>query len=242
MTQTTLIPPDSHTKPPATRDENAEAGWSFKRIVDYINDMFTELYAGSVTTDTAQTVSGAKTFSSDPKTSVGVGAAAGTGVTATEYGNDAVHKTVLTLSALSITMTDATTNGCHGSQKVYDFPEGVIQILGCSYNLTTLAGSGGIADGAALVGGLGTAAISTDNAALTGTEADLIASTTGTLTSGAGSLKKHGSINTTAYDGHTTPVDAYLNLAVPDADSSASDTVAVSGTITLVWQNLGDWT
>jgi hypothetical protein len=44
MSQTTLVPPDSHTKLPTTRDENSEAGWSFKRIVDYINTMFTELY------------------------------------------------------------------------------------------------------------------------------------------------------------------------------------------------------
>ncbi|WP_028136166.1 hypothetical protein [Bradyrhizobium japonicum] len=44
MSQTTLITPDSHTKLPTTRDENAEAGWSFKRIVDSINEMFTELY------------------------------------------------------------------------------------------------------------------------------------------------------------------------------------------------------
>jgi hypothetical protein len=44
MSQTTLIPPDSHTKPPATTLENKEQGWSFKRIVDSINTMFTELY------------------------------------------------------------------------------------------------------------------------------------------------------------------------------------------------------
>jgi hypothetical protein len=45
MAQVTLVPPDSHTKAPTTRDENAESGWSFKRVVDAINTMFTELYA-----------------------------------------------------------------------------------------------------------------------------------------------------------------------------------------------------
>jgi hypothetical protein len=44
MAQTTLIPPDSHTKLPTTRDENAEMGWSFKRVTDYINTMMGELY------------------------------------------------------------------------------------------------------------------------------------------------------------------------------------------------------
>ena len=34
--------------------------------------------------------------------------------------------------------------------------------------------------------------------------------------------------------------DAYLNVAVPDAGSTGNDTLTVSGTITLVWSNLGD--
>jgi hypothetical protein len=61
---------------------------------------------------------------SDPTlTSSGVGAAAGTGVTAVETGDGAVHKTVLTLAALSIAVTDTGgANGGQGSQKVYDFP------------------------------------------------------------------------------------------------------------------------
>lgn len=175
------------------------------------------------------------------QTKDGVGAKNGAAVAVAEYGSGAVHKSVFTLTALSITMTDAGAAGCHGSHKVYDFPEGVIQILGCSYNLTTLAGAGGIADGAALVGSLGSVTTATDNATLTGTEADLIASTTGTLTAGAGVLAKHGSLVATAFDGHTTAMDAFLNVAVPDADSSASDTLAVSGTITIVWANLGDY-
>lgn len=44
MSQTTLQGPDSKTKLPTTRDETAENGWSFKRIVDAINTMFTEVY------------------------------------------------------------------------------------------------------------------------------------------------------------------------------------------------------
>lgn len=49
MAQTTLIPPDSHTKLPTTRDENAEEGNSYKRTVDYINTMMTELYGYETT-------------------------------------------------------------------------------------------------------------------------------------------------------------------------------------------------
>lgn len=187
------------------------------------------------------TSNAAATVSVEPKTSVGVGAAAGTGVTAVEYGGNGIHKTVLTLASTSITMTDATTNGSHGAQKVYDFPAGPIQILGCSYDLTTLAGAGGITDTAQLVGSLGSVTNDTANATLTSTEADLIASTAGTLSSGAGTLKKHGSLVATAFDGTATAIDAFLNLSVPDAGSSANDTVAVSGTISIAWINLGDY-
>jgi hypothetical protein len=176
------------------------------------------------------------------KTTAGVGASNGAAVSAAEYGRGAYHTTVLTLAALSVTMTDAAAvAGCHGTHRLYDFPAGAIQVLGCSYNLTTLAGGGGIADGAALVGSLGTVAVGVDNATLTSTEADLIASTTGTLTAGVGTLKKHGSLVAAAFDGTSTPVDVYLNLAVPDADSSADDTVTVSGTITINWIALGDY-
>lgn len=45
MSQTTLQGPDSKTKLPTTRDETAENGWSFKRVLDSINTMFGEVYA-----------------------------------------------------------------------------------------------------------------------------------------------------------------------------------------------------
>lgn len=207
------------------------------------------LTAGTVTASKAVTVNANKDVSSfrdvtlrDTITTSGVGAPNGTGVTATEYGTGAVHKTVLTLTNVSITVTDTGgANGGQGSLKVYDFPEGVIQFLGASYNLTTLAGAGGIGDTAALVGSLGSVAAGAGDATLTSTEADMIASTTGTLTAGAGTLAKHGSLVATAFDGHTTALDAILNLAVPDAGISSNDTVTVNGTITMVWANLGDY-
>lgn len=170
----------------------------------------------------------------------GVGAA-GTSVTASEQGTGPVKQTVLTVSSLSITMTDAGANGCHGSHKVYDFPAGNIAIIGATCDLTTLAGSGGIADGAALIGAVGTVANTAANETLTSTEADIIPSTDGTLTAGAGTLKGKSTTSQIAvFDGTSTAKDAYLNIAVPNADSSADDTVAVSGTITITWVNCGD--
>lgn len=60
MAQVALVPPDNHTKAPTTRDENAESGNSFKRTIDAINAMLTELYnsiAGIVAYNTAGRVS-----------------------------------------------------------------------------------------------------------------------------------------------------------------------------------------
>jgi len=168
------------------------------------------------------------------------GAVNGTGVAVVERPGT-VQTSVFTLTATSITMTDATTNGCHGSQKIYDFPEGNITILGATMNLTTLAGSGGIADTAALIGSLGTVANTAANETLTSTEADIIPSTSGTLAAGAGTLKGESTTALLAtFDGTATAKDLYLNIAVPDAGSSADDTVAVTGTIVVTWINHGD--
>ena len=150
-------------------------------------------------------------------------------------------RTVLKLDKLVITMTDATTAGCHGSVKLYDFPACNLLFLGATCDLTVTAGTGGIADTAAVVAAIGTAAVSTADATLTTTEADLIPSTAATLTAGAGAAKgKTLTAGVVVFDGTTTAKDAYLNFAVPDAGSTGNDTLIVSGTITLVWSNLGD--
>lgn len=168
------------------------------------------------------------------------GAAASASVAVSESAAGAM-KTTLTLSGVSITMTDATTAGSHGSLKLYDFPQCNLLFLGGTCDLTITAGVGGITDTAAVVGSIGTTAVATDNATLTTTEADLIPSTDSTLTAGAGETKgKTVTAGVVVFDGTTTAVDAYLNFAVPDAGSTADDTLTVSGTITLVWSNLGD--
>ncbi len=169
---------------------------------------------------------------------VGNGAAAGTGVVASEL-SPILHQTVLTITDLAITMTDATTAGCHGSQKIYDFPAGLIAVLGVVSDLQVAAGAGGIGDTAAVVGSIGSAAVGTDNATLTSTEADLMPSTAATLTAGAGNCDGQ-STAMAILDGTATAADAYLNLAVPDAGSSANDTLTVNGTVTITWANLGD--
>jgi hypothetical protein len=183
----------------------------------------------------------AQVLSVAPQTSVGVGAKAGTGVTVAEYGVGSLHTTVFTLTNYAMAMTDATTAGSHGTQKLYTFPQGPIQILGSRFNLTTARVGTAIDAAAELVGSLGTAAVGTNNATLSSTEADLIASYAGTLSSGAGVLKKHGSLVATAFDGTATPAEAHLNVAVPDAGSTGNDVLTINGTVTITWANLGDY-
>lgn len=175
-------------------------------------------------------------------TPAGAGTKNGTGVTAAEMGNRVLHYTRLTLDALSVAMTDAGGAQSHGSSKIYDFPAGAIKMVGAIANLTLTAGTGGISDTFDGDGALGSVAAAAD-ATLSGTEADVIASTaTAQAVAGVGSLKMQSTASQeVVIDGTTTPVDLYLNLLVDDADSTANDTLAVSGTIDLYWINLGDY-
>lgn len=188
-----------------------------------------------------------------------------------------------------VTMTDATTSGCHGAFKFYDLPQGLVLVQGYNINLTTAAGSGGITDTAAVVLSVGTATAGTDNATLTTTEADVVPQTSGTLTAGAGTFAATSVSTYTALTDNsggltsdstlvsiaagytqaavanaiaqlnnrinfvadrlnlrqrlvgsaTTAADLFLNIAVPDAGSSANDTITLNGTLEFHWVNLG---
>lgn len=169
-----------------------------------------------------------------------VGAAAGTNVTAVEYGNNAVHKTVLTLAATPITLTDEAGVVLYGGQKVYDFPEGLLVFLGAALDAdVAVAGSlNADADGDV---GLGTVTAS-NNATLATTEQNLIPTTAiAQLVSSAGpcDCQSTSTESGTILDGTTTAVDAFLNFLWDDADHDGG-TMTVTGTLTLIWAIAGD--
>jgi hypothetical protein len=142
---------------------------------------------------------------------------------------------------VSITMTDAGAAGCHGAVQLYDFPACVVSFLGASSDLQITAGAGGITDTAAVVGAVGTATVGTGDATLTTTEADIIPSTAATLTGGVGDCDGQSTTALLAtFDGTATAKDAFLNFAVPDAGSTANDTLSVTGSVTVVWIYAGD--
>lgn len=143
-----------------------------------------------------------------------------------------------TFTDLAITMTDATTAGCHGSHKFADFNAGLVGIVGAISNLS-ISAAANLSATAAVVGSVGSAAVGTDNATLTSTEADVIPSTTCTLTSSAGVMD--GEFSAIAVlNGTGTASDLYLNFAVPDAGSSGNSTITVNGYIDVIVFALGD--
>jgi len=180
-------------------------------------------------------------------TSFGIGAVAGTGSTVKEYGSGAIHQTVITLSALPISVSRTHTGG---GTKIYDFPEGRILSLGgtgtvtfttTSAILTTLNGAKTITMG---VGTVQTTTQDSGTSGLLTTEQGILQVANATSSS---VINTPGTAGTfigalAAFDGTTTPVDAYLNVNVPTASDIDGDaTLTASGTITISWMNLGDY-
>ena len=161
-----------------------------------------------------------------------------TGLTVVEGGAAPVHHTTLKLASVAVATVDNSTSGANGSLLVYTFPEGIIHVVGCVANLTTV-GSGGITATSALVGAVGTAASGAD-ATLTSTEANLVPSMAGTLVSSAGTFT--GFLAASAkFDGHSAATPMYLNVATVDAGSTGNGSVAVSGSLICDWMWEGDY-
>jgi hypothetical protein len=173
----------------------------------------------------------------------GAGTPAGTGVTAQEFGAANIHTTILTLVDTPITVTDAL---AYGSQKVYDYPEGRILVLGATCSLqfgVTSVRASTINDNASLTWALGSAAAS--NATLATTMVDQTPKTTKVLSAAttAYNTASNAALAASAqFDGTATALDAYLNVGFETGtDIDGDGALKVSGTITLNWLQLGDY-
>jgi len=176
-----------------------------------------------------------------------------TGISVQELGDGAVHKTIITLASAPMSVVDGTTpatDGAWGKIKLYTFPVGHIKILG-GHQLFPIGGLVATSSGSGLVAdadfeiGVGTVAASNQNAfdLNNGTEEDIVPHATVKLTTSANASIKTAVQGTDAvYDGSTTASVAYLNMRTSaDGDSgTAASTLTCSGTITIVWTNLGD--
>ena len=167
------------------------------------------------------------------------GTAYGTGVAATESGNGTLHKTLLKLTNVAITLTDQGAAGS-GYLQIYGFAAGAIKLVGATIDITTA--TSGLADGYSVDCALGTAFAAADGT-LTGTEANLVPSITAAVATNAIAHKgKSGATEESqaSFDGMAgaNTVKVYLNFASA-ADPVGNKTLTVSGTVRLHWINLG---
>jgi hypothetical protein len=149
-----------------------------------------------------------------------------------------IFQLTFTLTAMSITVTDAAGSGSSGSSKLFDLVSGAFVPLACTQNYTAFA------EGAALTGGagdaafimaLGSAAANAGDAALTGTEVDIGSATaTITLSGGTGTGKKANGALAVIGEPAGTAVDIYLNWSGSATTIDANSTIAVTGVIKVV--------
>jgi hypothetical protein len=153
-----------------------------------------------------------------------------------------VNKLILTLADFEVTVANVT-GASFGGAKIYDFPEGRILVLGVVADLSfnwagtdiAAAGSGDFSLGTTI----------TADGSLATTEVDLCPSSPMTDPFVTGVGRGVGALAAGAqFDGTATAKDANINIIIDDADVSdaASDIVKVSGTVTIVWIKLGDYT
>lgn len=183
---------------------------------------------------------------SGPAVSLGtVPAAVSSTVVATEYGDGAFHKTILTCTAVPLSVTDDAGVSQYGGVQVYTFPLGAI----CSFGATmagnlTLGVTGTIIAAYTGVNALGTV-VATTGATLVAGEATWLQSTANATASTAVAAISSLSIATAltespgrVFDGRTTAAPVFLNFAIADDASHTAGTGTFTGTITFTWCNL----
>jgi len=159
-------------------------------------------------------------------------------VTVKEYG-DIVKKTVFTFTNGRITLVNAMVNN---HLDFYTFPAGAIKILAASVDIAvTNTANFNASDNDHFYLAVGTADGSGD---LTTTEQDIIAKTDFDTVGGTDLAHDwHAQTDTLAglLDGTTTPANLRVNLYIPDANDSGTNIIAMTGTLTVVWVNCGDY-
>lgn len=117
----------------------------------------------------------------------------GSGLTVEEQSSGVIHHTRIKFDGDLVTMTDGGANGSIGNMKIYDLPAGAIPIL-CAVSDFSFLVTTGIDTDAVLKHSVGTAPAAT-NDTLTGTKANIIASTDCQLASSAGSVIGKSGLN-----------------------------------------------
>lgn len=190
-------------------------------------------------------VDGAADFAGEVTQAQGVGAKNGATVTVQEFGDGAVHKTVFTFDNTPISIVSVTTGNGVGGTKVYDFPAGYIRVLGGTADLSLAVETEDDYTDGTPEGDIGVGTVAPANADALGTDAtdDNILTAAGFTMSdfaATADLSPEAALN---LNGTSTPVAVFLNALVDagDIDDDTTTNLLVSGTMTLVWANLGDF-
>lgn len=163
-------------------------------------------------------------------------------VVATETGDNLIHKTVLTCTALPLSVADDAGVAQYGGVKVYEFPLGLIYTMAAkmSGNLT-LGVTGTIINTYTGVNALGSV-VATTGATLVAGEATWMQET-----ANATAVAKVAAINSISiatqltetsarvFDGRTTAAPVFLNFAIADDVTHTAGTGTFTGTIALAW-------
>lgn len=168
------------------------------------------------------------------------GAVAGAGVSSTQV--PGMITRIINFANTPMPLIDTAGVVARSALKFFDFPDGQVNILGCTVDITLARNANGVNadwDGDIAVGTVAAAG----DATLTSTEANVVASTATTqAVAGVGTAKAIQSAAVT-FDGTTTAVDLYLNVLVDDVDHDVTTTptsLLVNGKITLTYAMLGD--
>jgi len=176
------------------------------------------------------------------------------GLSVSEKGDGAVHKTIITLLNVDMTITDGSTpgtDGAWGTLKLYTFPEGHVNILGTHMlcplgGIEAVTGGGtGLSDTADIEVGVGSVASANATAfgLENGTQEDIVEALDVDLTAKTSDAAETAVDGTAVvYDGASTASSLNLNArTLDDADSgTGADILRVDGTLTVVWTILGD--
>lgn len=177
----------------------------------------------------------------------GAGSTSQATIKVTETGDDTIHRTLLTCTALPISVADDAGVAQYGGVQVYTFPQGLINLHGAIIDgALTMGLTGTIIDAFTGVVALGSATAGTGATLLT-TEATWLQSTAMTTAVSKVAVCDAISIATQVtesgarwYDGTTTAAPMFLNFAIADDVTHTAATGTFTGTIQFIWSNLGD--
>lgn len=163
-------------------------------------------------------------------------------VVATETGDKLWHKTVLTCTAVPISLADDAGVAQYGGVQVYTFPAGLIATTGAAIvGDLTLGTTGTIINAFTGVNALGSV-VATTGATLVSTEATWLQSTANataaTKVAAISSVSVATQLTETGsrvYDGRATAAPVFLNFAIADDVTHTAGTGTFTGTITFVW-------